>query len=106
MGNDESGRPMGKTLWAGAIDCIGGNTLVTLIKSCKYGGNVASVGNVGGADMNLSVYPFIIRAVTLHCIGSQDFPMDQRILLWNNLADSWKPENLSDIQKDCTLENI
>jgi NADPH:quinone reductase-like Zn-dependent oxidoreductase len=30
--NDKSGKPLGKTLWAGAIDCVGGNTLVTLLK--------------------------------------------------------------------------
>lgn len=61
---------MGKTLWAGGIDMIGGNTLVTLLKSCSYGGNVASVGLVGGDKLNLTVYPFIIRAVSLIGIGS------------------------------------
>lgn len=95
--NDVSGRPMGKTLWAGAIDCVGGNTLATLVKSCKYGGNVASVGNIGGIDIKLTVFPFIIRAVSLHGVGSQNFPMDQRDVLWNNLAKDWKSIRLADI---------
>ena len=61
---------MGKTLWAGGIDMIGGNTLVTILKSCMYGGNVASIGMVGGTDVKMTVFPFIIRAVSLIGIGS------------------------------------
>ena len=68
--NDESGKPLGKELWAGAIDCVGGNTLVTLVKSCSYGGNVSCIGNIGGADLGLTVFPFIIRAISLHGVGS------------------------------------
>ena len=70
MTDDKSGRPLGRGLWAGAVDCVGGNTLATLIKSTKYGGNVASVGNIGGNEFNMTVFPFIIRAVTLSGVGS------------------------------------
>ena len=41
-------RALNKEIWAGGLDCVGGNTLVTMIKSCKYGGNIAVVGNIGG----------------------------------------------------------
>ena len=67
---------------------------------------MASVGNVGGDMMNLSVYPFIIRAVTLHGIGSQDFSMEDRIRLWSCLAGDWKPEKLGDIQLYSDLGGI
>jgi len=56
--------------WAGGIDCVGGNTLATLLKKCKYGGNICCVGNIGSVDLNTTVFPFIINAVTLTGVGS------------------------------------
>lgn len=69
---------MGKEKWSGAIDVIGGNTLSTLVKSCKYGGNIACIGNVGGHELNMSVYPFILRAISLIGVDSGNVVMKTR----------------------------
>jgi putative YhdH/YhfP family quinone oxidoreductase len=39
--NDTSGRPMLKSIYAGAVDTVGGNILATILKSLHYGGAVA-----------------------------------------------------------------
>ncbi|MET0698161.1 MAG: acryloyl-CoA reductase, partial [Mycobacterium sp.] len=41
-------RPLAKTRWAGAIDCVGGATLADVISAIEYGGAVAASGLTGG----------------------------------------------------------
>lgn len=54
-------RPLGKATWAGAIDCVGGATLANVLSTVKYGGAVAASGLTGGAALNTTVIPFILR---------------------------------------------
>ena len=68
--NDTSGRPLQKGRWAGVVDAVGGNILATAIKSAKYGGLVAACGNAMSADLAVSVYPFILRGVSLLGVDS------------------------------------
>ncbi|PTN07889.1 YhdH/YhfP family quinone oxidoreductase [Mangrovibacterium marinum] len=88
--DDQSGRPMLKTSWAGAIDVVGGNTLTTLLKGCKPLGNVTTCGNIGSGDLAMTVYPFILRGVSLLGVDSQNCPMNIREEIWNLLANQWK----------------
>jgi len=90
--DDQSGRMLLRPQWSGAIDTVGGNTLATILKSLITHGNVASCGNVSSPQLNTSVYPFILNGVTLLGVNSATTPMSLRKLLWNNLADGWKPD--------------
>ena len=87
--DDQSGRPLLKPLWAGAIDVIGGNTLHTLLKACKPMGNVTCCGNVGSGDLLMTVYPFILNGISLIGIDSQNCPMELRQKVWDKLAADW-----------------
>lgn len=91
--NDRSSRVLLKPKWAGAFDVVGGNTLATLLKCTSYGGNVVVVGNIEGANLNTTVFPFILNGINLLGIGTQDTPMQLRTKLWNLLATKWKPAN-------------
>ena len=62
---DESSRPLLRGQWAAAVDTVGGKTLATVLRSMAHRGCVAACGLVGGADLSLTVYPFILRGVTL-----------------------------------------
>lgn len=104
--DDESGRPMIKGRWAGVIDTVGGNILSTAIKSTNYGGSVTCCGNVGGADFSTSVYPFILRGVTLFGIDSVECPMSLRKEIWEKLASEWKLYNLEDAVDEVDLEGL
>ncbi len=88
---DTSNKPLLGARWAGAVDTVGGNTLVTVIRSTRRAGCVTACGLVGGVDLNLTVHPFILRGVTLAGIDSAECPMPRRIELWNHLATDWKP---------------
>jgi acrylyl-CoA reductase (NADPH) len=85
-----SEKPMLKPLYGGAVDTVGDDTLVSIVKSLQPGSSVAACGLVGGANLNLTVYPFILRNVNLLGIDSQNYPMPKRENLWNKLGSEWK----------------
>ena len=82
----EPGRPLGKERWAGAVDSVGSTTLANVIAQTKYGGTVAACGLAGGMDLPATVYPFILRGITLAGIDSVMAPRGIREEAWSRLA--------------------
>lgn len=103
---DTSGRPVLKGIWGGCIDTVGGEILATAIKTTKPGGTVTCCGNVASPDLPLTVFPFILRGVSLVGIDSQNCPMDHRIEIWKLLSSDWKVETLFDICEEIGLEGL
>lgn len=105
--DDKSGRPLLKPRWAGAIDTVAGNILATAIKTTKYGGSVTCCGNVGSAELNSSIYPFILNGVSLLGIDSVNCPVDLRLQVWNKIASDWKLDHLETITTELeSLESL
>ncbi len=75
LATDSSEKLLLKEKWAGVIDTVGGEILATAIKSTAYAGAVTCCGNVASADLPLSVYPFILRGVSLLGIDSAKCPI-------------------------------
>ena len=80
--------------------------LASLLRSVKNEGCVASCGVVGGAEVNTSVYPFILRGVTLRGVDSAWCPMHRRREVWNLLAGDWKLESLASIRETIGLAEL
>lgn len=99
-------RPLLSATWAGAVDTVGGTTLATLLKSVMHRGCVAACGVVGGADLPTTVYPFILRGITLAGIDSAWCPDDRRRAIWDRLAGSWKPAGLRELATEISLEQV
>ncbi len=99
-------RPMMKTLWAGVVDCVGGETLAAAIKSTKYGGVVTCCGLVGSIDLPLNVFPFILRGVRLIGIDSAECPMSHRTAVWQKLATDWKIAGLEAMVDEVGLDGL
>lgn len=87
-------RPLEKSLWAGAVDTVGGKTLAWLTRTMQYRGVIAACGLAGGTDLNTTVMPFILRGVSLLGIDSVACPMAQRLAIWQRLATDLKPRHL------------
>ncbi len=83
---DAGGRPMAREAWAGAVDVAGGKLLADVIAQTKYDGIVAACGMAGGGELNTTVYPFILRGVTLRGVDSVMVPMARRLRAWDRLA--------------------
>lgn len=88
--DDQSGRPLLRSQWAGAIDNVGGNTLSTLLKACGRNGNVASIGLVSSPNLQTTVYPFILNGVNLLGVDSAETPISLRHEIWSRLSGNWQ----------------
>lgn len=105
--DDQSGKPLTKPRWAGAIDTVGGNTLSTLIKSCGRNGNIAVCGLVSSAKFETTVYPFILNGINVLGVETAETPRDIREVIWNKLSSSWKIDDLlEEMAVDASLEEI
>lgn len=103
---DSSGKPLLKARWAGVVDTVGGEILVTAIKSARQHGVVTCCGNVASADLPLNIYPFILRGVSLVGIDSAYCPMDVRKKVWDKIANEWKIEKLDIISTEISLAGL
>ncbi len=103
---DTSGRPFLKGRWAGVIDTVGGDILATAIKSTLPHGTVTCCGNVAGPELNTTVFPFILRGVSLLGIDSQNCPMELRRQIWQKLAGEWKLKTLDRLAMTSSLEAL
>ena len=92
--DDQSGRPLLHARWAGAVDTVGGNILSTVLRATKHGGCVAACGLTAGDELAMTVYPFILRGVTLAGIDAAWGPVPLRHQIWQRLAGPWKPDDL------------
>ncbi|QDU37889.1 putative acrylyl-CoA reductase AcuI [Maioricimonas rarisocia] len=104
--SSDTDRPLLKTQWAGAVDTVGGNTLTTLVRSMEHRGCVAACGVVGGPELPLTVYPFILRGVTLAGIDSAWCPDDLRAEIWQRLATDWKLDGLDRLASETDLSGV
>ena len=99
-------KPLLKPLYAGAIDTVGGVILENIIKSTKPTGAVTCCGNIASPKLELSVFPFILRGITLIGIDSQNLPMIYRINVWKKLASDWKPNTLLNTYDEISLDEL
>jgi acrylyl-CoA reductase (NADPH) len=104
--DDNSKMPQLKERWIAGIDTLGGNSLSTMIKSCKKYGTIISTGNIASQNLETSILPFILRGIKLIGINSEYKNNLERDFIWKQLANAWKPDNLQDIVTLCPLNDL
>ena len=102
---DEPTKPLNKALYAGAIDTVGGEMLAKMISKIELEGSVSCCGNVGGMNFTSSVFPFILRGISLFGIDSAESKIELKKELWERLATDWKL-NLSKNSRVISIEKI
>ena len=103
---DSGNRPLLKPQWNGVIDNVGGLPLATALKTTKPGGVITTCGNIAGAELSTTVFPFILRGLRLIGIDSQNYPYALRKELWQHLATDWKLPNLKVGLKEVSMEGM
>jgi len=83
--------------FAGAIDSVGGEMLAGLTRQMDFWGNIASVGLAGGAELNTTVMPFILRGVNLLGINSSATRREERLEVWRRISTDLTPRHLDRI---------
>lgn len=79
-------KPLGRETWAAVVDSVGGAGLHTALASVAYGGLVTACGNTGGFKLDATVFPFILRGVTLRGVDSVACPIDVRQRTWDMIG--------------------
>lgn len=85
---DKPDRVLASERWAGAVDCIGGDTLHQILRSLRYGAAVAASGLVAGTDLHTTIYPFITRSVNLLGIDVVEMRAEARAQVWRALGEA------------------
>ena len=88
-------KPLGKELWAGAVDNLGGDYLAWIASTMKQGGTIASIGLAASMNLNTTVAPFILRGASLLGIDSGYIGEPYRSGVWQRLGSDMKPRHLS-----------
>ena len=104
--SEPSRKPLESETWTGCIDAVGGVMLSRVLKQLKYGGSVAAIGLAGGADVPMSVVPFLLRGVNLLGIDSVVQPYANRIRAWDRLAADLPTDKLEAMVLPATLRDL
>lgn len=99
-------RPLGRSRWAAAVDCVGGAALADVLSTLEYGGAVAASGLTGGVALNTTVMPFILRGVSLLGIDSVMLRIEPRRELWAQLGGALKPRHLEAVIHEVDVKDV
>jgi acrylyl-CoA reductase (NADPH) len=72
----------------------------------KYAGSVAAVGLAGGARLEHTVVPFLLRGVNLLGIDSVLCPGAQRVEAWRRLTSDLPLDKLQALSTEVRLEDV
>ncbi len=99
-------RPLEGAKWAGAVDNVGGKILHWVLATMKQAGTVASIGNAASFNLETTVFPFILRGVSLLGVdsGYMGFPTRQRV--WERLATDLKPRHLAAVTRTIAFDDL
>lgn len=94
IGRDEvlalKGKAMAKPLYQAAIDTVGGDLVSALIPQIQPEGAVTTCGMIAGVKIEASVFPFILRGVSLLGVDSVEIPLADKQAVVNKVADAWR----------------
>jgi putative YhdH/YhfP family quinone oxidoreductase len=99
-------RPLDKSVWAGAIDNLGGDYLAWILSNLRQGGAVASIGLASSMKLNTTVAPFILRGACLLGIDSGYVGFPKRQQVWDRLASDLWPQKLHGLTREVTLDDL
>ncbi len=99
-------RPLQSGQWAAAVDNVGGPLLAWLLATLQQGGTVASIGNAASHRLETTVFPFILRGVSLLGIDSVQADHATRKAVWDRLGSDLKPRNLDAMTEVIDLDAL
>ena len=104
--NEPLKKPLESERWAGCIDSVGGTVLARVLAQMKYGASVAAVGLAGGAKLESTVVPFILRGVNLLGIESVMQPYENRVTAWGRIVSDLPMDKLEAMIQPATLSDL
>ena len=104
--SETGGRPLARARWAGAVDAVGSHTLANVLSQIRPEGCVAACGNAQGTDLTTTVFPFILRGVTLRGVHSVHVPRPRRLEAWRRLDQDLDRGLLASMTRTVGLDDV
>ena len=104
--SETGGRPLARARWAGAVDAVGSHTLANVLSQIRPEGCVAACGNAQGTDLTTTVFPFILRGVTLRGVHSVHVPRPRRLEAWRRLDEDLDRDLLASMTRTVGLDDV
>ena len=101
-----SKKPLESEKWTAAIDTVGGDILSTIISQIKYDGIVASTGLAKSHELQTTVFPFILRNITLAGVDCVYADYEKRVKAWEFIADNIDLQILDEIKTIKTIDDL
>ena len=98
--------PLQKPIYSGGIDAVGGKILSNLICSTTQRAAIACCGMVGGLSLDTSIFPFILRGLSLFGIDSAESLLEVKEEVWKSFSSDWKLENIDQNIKNISLDEL
>jgi len=98
--------PLQSERWAGGVDTVGGATLANIFAQTAYEGAIACCGMAASHELATTVWPLILRNVSLLGVSSLRTPKPKRIDAWSRLAREIAPARLASLSRTEPLSNI
>jgi acrylyl-CoA reductase (NADPH) len=98
--------PLQAERWAGGVDTVGGETLANVYAQTAYEGAIACCGMAGGHELATTVWPMILRNVSLLGVSSIRTSKAKRIAVWNALARELDAKKLASLSRTEPLSRI
>ena len=98
-------KPLDKAVYSAGVDTVGGDILAKMLSMIQSHGSVACCGNVAGMKFTSSVFPFILRGVSLIGVDSAESEINFKKEIWDLFSNDWSL-NLDDYSKVISLEDI
>lgn len=98
--------PLQKSIFAGGVDAVGGDILSNLLTSTSQRAAISCCGMVNGAELNTSIFPFILRGITLYGVDSAETELSVKEEVWNNFSTHWKLDDLEGQIKEIDLADL
>jgi alcohol dehydrogenase len=102
----DKARPLETARWAGAVDNVGGNILAWVLAAMQQAGTVASIGNAADFRLATTVFPFILRGVSLLGIDSGYANAALRQRVWTRLGIDLKPRHLDEFARVIAFDEL
>jgi NADPH2:quinone reductase len=104
---DLGSRPLEAARYGGVIDNVGGELLAGLVRHVGLWGQVACIGMAASSELTTSLFPLILRGVSLLGVSSGNCPMSLRHEVWTRLGADLKPPQLGAIaSREVPLDGV